>query len=616
MANPNFYNIELRDKGGYLRQYLTPFAKDISWEWNRIGGCGRARMKLALPYRKINFSADDDIQIRMRNEDYDPYVKLVSHFDGADAAVAYTDPIAGAYTFVNHAQLDTAQKVFGSVSLLLDGTDDYVTLPDSDSWNFGTGDFTISFRAMIHNLPAEANYDGIFTHRDADGVGSYTFRLENNAGNYQLKFWFCRAGDGWQQFVWSWTPIVDTWYHVAFIRKDGVVKVYINGVAFDIGQNLPETLTKSNSAVFSIGWDLFENYFDGWIDEFRVSKGIARWTSNFTPPNQPYKYTSAPSKLVYRGWISGITPSLKVPQEITLDVRGYFDKLNFFVVQDAGAKKTYTNQFVSTIVDNIISTFITPNTSITKGTIDTATFTVDSIAFKTQVSDALNTLAELEGKIEYGVDENLVFFWRIQDENLRHKFIVGNDVELFERKVDWSQLLNRIYFEGGDVGGNPYLKTAESQDSQTMYFIAEGIVNNSSITTSSVADQYLSSKLRDGSSPKLVLRVKVPNTTLRLEDTVPLGEIAVYDSDYDENLYIVGEAVDGGSDLTVGLWADGGSDALIGGVFQDQIERIAYTLSNTEERFNIEITMGGSISENFAKTQQLELLLNNLRQYQ
>ena len=392
MANPNFYTIELRDKGGYLRQYLTPFVKDVSWEWNRIGGCGRCRLKLALPYRKINFSADDDIRIRIRS--------------------------------------------------------------------------------------------------------------------------------------------------------------------------------------------------------------------------------GATSKLVYRGWISGITPSLKVPQEITLDVRGYFDKLRFFVIQNAGAKKTYTNQSVSVIVDNIISTFIAPNTSITKGTIDTATFTVDSISFKTKVSDALNTLAELEGKIEYGVNENLVFFWRIQDENLRRKFIVGNDVELFERRVDWSQLLNKIYFEGGDVSGSPYLKTAESQDSQTMYFISEGIINNSSITTSGVADQYLSSKLRDGASPKLVLRVKIPNTSLRLEDTVPLGEIAVYDSDYDESLHIVGETVDGGSNLTVGLKASGGSDAVIGGVFQDQIERIAYTLSNTEEKFNIEITMGGSISENYAKTRQLELLLDNLRQYQ
>jgi hypothetical protein len=40
--------------------------------------------------------------------------------------------------------------------------------------------------------------------------------------------------------------------------------------------------------VFEIGAQNGSNYFNGWIDEVRISKGIARWTSNFTPPTQPY----------------------------------------------------------------------------------------------------------------------------------------------------------------------------------------------------------------------------------------------------------------------------------------------------------------------------------------
>ena len=35
------YNVELRDKNGNLKGYLTPFITQISWEWNRLGGCGR-----------------------------------------------------------------------------------------------------------------------------------------------------------------------------------------------------------------------------------------------------------------------------------------------------------------------------------------------------------------------------------------------------------------------------------------------------------------------------------------------------------------------------------------------------------------------------------------------
>lgn len=388
----HYFNVELRDKAGDLKQYLTPYITDLSWEWNRIGGCGRARIKLNLPYRKIEFGARDDIQIRMRD-------------------------------------------------------------------------------------------------------GSTT-------------------------------------------------------------------------------------------------------------------------KLVYRGWVSGVIPSLKVPQDITLDVRGYFDLLDLVVVHNAGLKKTYVNYLLSDIVEDIIDTFVTPSTPITKGTIDGATFTADSLQFKAKVSEALKTLAETEGEIEYGVDENLVFFWRKESTALRHKFIVGNDVEVFERRIAWDpgKFANKIVFEGGEVAGVVYTKIAEATDSQSQYFIAELIVNNSSITTSAVADQYLSALLKEKSVPLLTLRAKIANIDLRLEDTVPLGEIAIYDPDYDESTYIFGEVGDGGSDLIFGLLADGGSNAIWGGVYKGQIEKIQYTPSETEENVNIEITLGGSLLETSAKIKQLDLLINDLRQ--
>ncbi len=390
MANTKYYNVELRDKSGYLKGYITPWVKDLAWEWNRIGGCGRCQIKLGMAYRRFEFSAGDDIQIRVKS--------------------------------------------------------------------------------------------------------------------------------------------------------------------------------------------------------------------------------GATSKLVYRGWINGIIPSLKIPQEIDLDVRGYSDLLEFLVVQNVGGKKTYTSTLISSIVTNIVDTFITPNTDITKGTIDTANFSPDTIQFKCSIAEALKTLAELEGKIEYGVDEDLVFYWRTESEVLAHRFLIGDNIEIFERRVDWSQLLNKIYFEGGEVSDTPYLKTAEAIDSQSMYFLAEGIVANSSITTSAVADQYLSSILRERAAPRLILRFKVLNTSKRMEDTIPIGEVAVYDSDYDEGLYTIGELADGGSDLVVGLTADGGSNATVGGVYQGQIDKIRYTPSNTDERFNIEVTMGGSFLETAAKIKQLELLLSNIRQ--
>jgi len=65
--NATTYNIELRDKDGALKAYLTPFVSNVSWEWNRIGGCGACSITLQKGYRDITFDARDDIQVRVED---------------------------------------------------------------------------------------------------------------------------------------------------------------------------------------------------------------------------------------------------------------------------------------------------------------------------------------------------------------------------------------------------------------------------------------------------------------------------------------------------------------------------------------------------------------------
>jgi hypothetical protein len=330
--------------------------------------------------------------------------------------------------------------------------------------------------------------------------------------------------------------------------------------------------------------------------------------------------SGATSKLVYRGYIANIIPTKKVNQDIILDVRGYFDLLAKVVVQDTGDTKTYTSSEVSVMVDDIIDTFVTPNTPITKGTIDEGTFTADTIQFLTTVKDALDTLANLTGDIEYGVDENLVFFWRTESQTIQNKFFVGDNVSLFERRVVWDDLVNKIYLIGGTVSGAKYKRTAENTDSQSLYYLSEKIITNGSIISDTVADEYLSAILQEKSNPVLKVRAQIKNIDKRIEDTIPLGLIQFYDADYDRDSPgdligdIIGEAADGGSDIIVGLAADGGSDVTIGGQYSAQIDRISYELSRTPGRFNITIQVGDTILETAAKIKQLELAINSLQQ--
>jgi hypothetical protein len=320
------------------------------------------------------------------------------------------------------------------------------------------------------------------------------------------------------------------------------------------------------------------------------------------------------SKLVYRGFLSNLGQTLKVPQENTLEVSGYFNKLSKRIVQENSLEKVYENQEISAIVSSIIDTFIVPNTSITKGTIDTSVFVADELQFKTSVASALETLADLLGNVEYGVDENLVFFWRNESTSLRKKFFVGIDVEMLDRKINWANLANQIYLEGGDVDGVKFTASLGSGTSQSKYFLSEAILSNSSIISSSVSDQYLSSQLKAKSSPEIIIKFKIPNTTLRLEDTLPIGMISVLDTLYDQGTNKWGTSGSGGAGLIWGTKKNGGSGAKWGGTYKQQVTRISYSLSSTTGRMNIEITLGEGITETSARIKYIEHVLNQLRQ--
>ena len=324
--------------------------------------------------------------------------------------------------------------------------------------------------------------------------------------------------------------------------------------------------------------------------------------------------SNATSKLVYRGWISEIIPSMKVNQTVQLDVKGYFDLLKLLIVHSSGNKLTYTSTELSTIVTSIVDTFVTPNSPITKGTIDTGLFTPDSLSFKNTVQDTLRTLAELAGNVEYGVNENLVFFWRTEDNTERMRFFVGNNIQTLERRINWAKLINKIIFQGADIAGVPYVRTASAADSQSKYYLSEAIISNSAITSDSVADQYLSAILRENASPVYNIRAKIINTDLRLEDTVPIGFVSFFDKDHDQAIYKWGTVANGGSGLKWGTVANGGSGGVWGSVYKSQIDRISYTLSNTDGRFNIEIQMGDTILETAAKLKRIENDLANLRE--
>jgi hypothetical protein len=213
----------------------------------------------------------------------DANTKLLLHFDGSDGSTTVTDSSASGRTITvaGNAQLDTAQKVFGTASLLGDATGDYVSAPDHADWT-PAGDFTFDARIRVASLLPSTfticchETDNDNNYRFLVGAsGALTFVVRSSASNIIN----LNTGDG--------TISTGVWYHVAIVRSGNTFTLYINGVAS--GTDTDSDAIPNFTGTFKVGGktSTIAQSFEGWIDEFRFSN-VARWTANFTPPTGPY----------------------------------------------------------------------------------------------------------------------------------------------------------------------------------------------------------------------------------------------------------------------------------------------------------------------------------------
>jgi hypothetical protein len=209
------------------------------------------------------------------------FTKLLLHGDGADGA-APTDsgPDGVVISSASTAYVDTDQLKFGTGSILFSAaSQQYLSAPDSVSWSFGTDVWTIDFWVRFRTVASA----GLFSQYDS---GTDKIELTYNNGLHQLLL----SIKGISALNVSFTPVVDTWYHIAVIRGWGgdSTKFTITANGVSLGTVTDADDCPDLGAAFEIGRSQtgVVTYLDGWIDEFRVSKGLARWTTTYTVPTQ------------------------------------------------------------------------------------------------------------------------------------------------------------------------------------------------------------------------------------------------------------------------------------------------------------------------------------------
>lgn len=232
----------------------------------------------------------------------DSFTTLMLHMNGADASTTFTDnaPVPHTITRAGDAQIDTAQSVFGGASALFDGTGDYVFADGAADLAFRTGDFTVDFRVRFTTVTGTPV---IFDFRSAT-VSSTPATLLLISSNFAF-----RSGNN--SIVTGTTSIhANTWYHVAITRSGTTTRIFLDGVEEDGNTDSNDYLIGANRPTIGISGFSLTLPIAGWVDEFRLSKGIARWTSDFTPPTEAYSrsfvLTAAASAFTLTGKSAGL----------------------------------------------------------------------------------------------------------------------------------------------------------------------------------------------------------------------------------------------------------------------------------------------------------------------
>ena len=179
---------------------------------------------------------------------------------------------------VGDAQISTSVKKFGTGSMAFDGTGDYLQGPSSGNLNFGTGDFTVECWIYLNSTTSSQVI--------INGTASNSFGLRYGTGylaNNGLGLFRASIAD--LEYC-SFTFSTGQWYHIAVVRASSVIKYFVDGVQ--------KTTQGSGGSSYSFGAEtnirvaLADNNgepFNGYIDDLRITKGVARYTSNFTPPS-------------------------------------------------------------------------------------------------------------------------------------------------------------------------------------------------------------------------------------------------------------------------------------------------------------------------------------------
>lgn len=221
----------------------------------------------------------------------DPFyndVSLLLHMNGNNNSTSFVDSSNKNITVSANgdAKIVTADSRFGGSSGFFDGTGDFLQIANNSNFDFPS-DFTVecfikysSTKTLMPIITRRVNFSGaipiIGIHLNEPSVGNIRVYLYGPSGTSFFNTTGLTVND-------------NNWHHIALSRSGSNNRLFIDGTLRASSSTNVGSLVWTNS-VLTIGRDSFYTNRDyiGYIDEYRITKGVARYTSNFTPPSSPF----------------------------------------------------------------------------------------------------------------------------------------------------------------------------------------------------------------------------------------------------------------------------------------------------------------------------------------
>lgn len=214
-------------------------------------------------------------------------VVLLLHGDGSNGSTTFVDNSQNSFspTVGGNAQITTSVKKYGTGSITFDGNGDYLSYSSNSLFDL-TSDFTIecfinpASTAGIKNLCARQGTVG--------GDGLYQFRINGTALEFVLG-----ANGNSSVFTLATASAqfsTGSWVHVAVTRSSSTIRLFVNGTLLTVGTSSYSATSITRPLTIGILNDTggFSTPYNGRIDEFRFTSGVARYTSSFTVPTEAF----------------------------------------------------------------------------------------------------------------------------------------------------------------------------------------------------------------------------------------------------------------------------------------------------------------------------------------